>query len=205
MRIIELDQGTPEWLKWRGEKCTASDAPVIMGSAPHYADVKTWDDLRIIKAGLAANVEHSDFVKRMFANGHRREAIARQAIAGAEGFPVCVESRRDPRFAASLDSLNLEERRWAEIKAPQSQNSVTYQHTKEFGRPPGYILWQMVHQAGVLIDDGEVFGAKVTAGHFVVFMNERDYFDIRLPVEELLPLWPKLKSEWERFLDGGPQ
>ena len=71
MKIIDLEQGTEQWLIWRATKCCASEAAVIMGCAPSWSPVKTWDDLRMQKAGLGA--PRSDFLERAAERGHRME------------------------------------------------------------------------------------------------------------------------------------
>jgi len=34
MKVVDLEQGTPQWLAWRRAGIGASEAPVIMGLSP---------------------------------------------------------------------------------------------------------------------------------------------------------------------------
>ena len=53
MQIVPIEQNTPEWLDWRKGKATASQAAIIMGAAPNYWKVRTWEDLALEHAGLS--------------------------------------------------------------------------------------------------------------------------------------------------------
>ena len=52
MRLVNLEQGSPEWNRWRREKATASAAAVIMSCTPRWMNVRTWPDLHLSMAGL---------------------------------------------------------------------------------------------------------------------------------------------------------
>ena len=40
--MIELEQGSPEWLSWRRTVITATDASVIMGNNPWETPYSCW-------------------------------------------------------------------------------------------------------------------------------------------------------------------
>ena len=128
MKIIDLEQGTDKWLIWRATKCCASEAAVIMGCAPSWSPVKTWDDLRMQKAGLGK--ERSAFLERAAERGHRMEGEARDRyLPGSK--PACIESSEDDRFSASLDALE-NGNCWGEIKCPVSgERSKLWRGIKE--------------------------------------------------------------------------
>lgn len=103
MKIIDLVQGTPEWLAYRSTHDNASDAPAMMGVSPY----KTRGDLlREVATGVAAPVD--DATQRRFDDGHRCEALARplaEKIVGEDLYPVIVENDRQ---SASLDGATLD-------------------------------------------------------------------------------------------------
>ena len=44
-RLINLEQGTYEWLEWRMGGLGASDAPVVMGVSPYSTSRTLWERL----------------------------------------------------------------------------------------------------------------------------------------------------------------
>lgn len=102
MKLVRLQQGTPEWHAHRAQHFNASDAPAMMGCSPHKTRSQL---LREVHTGLAADVDADN--ARIFADGHRFEALARplaEAIVGEDLYPcVGVEGR----YSASFDGLTL--------------------------------------------------------------------------------------------------
>lgn len=100
MREIDVAQGTEAWLEIRKGYHTASDAPAMMGVRPDT----TRDELLEQKfTGIAKEV--SDFTKKIWADGHRAEKMARplaEALLGDDLYPiVCADD--DLGMLASLD------------------------------------------------------------------------------------------------------
>ena len=230
MRLVNLQQGTSEWLEWRTTRCMASEASIIMGVCPDWRTVKTWEDLRTVKAGFGDEDTRNDFMEFAAKRGHQLEDAARSAfylgkVAGFEAihFTPAVIERRDGVFAASLDGLNGYGNvgiAWLEAKAPvRGEQSVTWRRLYE-GRESGMdrlhpragipddVWWQLVHQAYVLSDDSP----SQIAGQFMVLaclidddiLSPRNIFR-RVPVDPLLECAEDLLEEWERFLSGAAQ
>lgn len=171
----EIEQGTDEWLRWRKNKQTASDACVVMNCAPAYRKIKTPADLRESKHPDYAEPPVSDFTQRMFDMGHLRETQVRDYI-GSEGMgyyiPICLESVRfnagdagDMGLAASYDGVIncvgddfYDQPIWLEVKTTgYGERSSIWKHIKANlnnpiarERVPPHIWWQLVHQAVVL-------------------------------------------------------
>lgn len=103
MKIIELEQGTPEWLQWRRNHITASDMAAIMGKSPW----KTQEQLFYEKLGLGEPQIETQAMKR----GKELESIARQKLnermreTNTNFLPTCTESVTWPYLAASLDGF----------------------------------------------------------------------------------------------------
>lgn len=104
MKIIELQQGTPEWHAHRATHFNASEAPAMMGVSPY----KTRSQLLKERAtGLMPEVDAA--TQRRFDDGHRFEALARplaEQIIGEDLFPVVGE---EGEYSASFDGLTMGE------------------------------------------------------------------------------------------------
>ena len=79
-----------------------------MGAAPNYWEVKTPDQLRASKAG-AERAEPSAFTKKLWADGHAREAQIRDRLNESwyDFQPACFELGD---YGASLDGWDAERR-----------------------------------------------------------------------------------------------
>ena len=205
MKIIDIEQGTPEWHEWRQGKASASDAAIIMGCAPAYWETRTWDDLRLKQAGLAT--EPTEWAKKAWAYGHQHEPAARKRLeeqTHSTFAPVCIEMEGDSRFAASLDGYCHTSGEWAEIKCPISGERSTLWKALGSNEPmtlkeriPPHIRWQLVHQAMVR---GKPHGRC----YLVCRVNEVNRTLIVDPYA-LFKDVPALKDEWDRFLAGEEQ
>ena len=111
MKIVELEQSTPEWLAWRQQGIGASDACSLMGDG--YGSP---EELANIKLGRTV-VEENEPMRR----GKRLEPDARriyQQVSGIEVRPVCAVHPDHPWLRASLDGLSLDGKTVLEVKCP---------------------------------------------------------------------------------------
>jgi putative phage-type endonuclease len=60
MKMIEVEQGTKEWLLWRKTVITATDCPAIMGSSPWVTIYKCWQK----KLGLIKDEKSNPSMER---------------------------------------------------------------------------------------------------------------------------------------------
>ena len=103
MKTVNLTQGSQEWLQWRAAHFTASDAPAMLGISPY----RTRESLLREKA-TGERAELNAQTERIFADGHKFEALARplaEKFIGEELFPLVCESGK---LAASLDGATLD-------------------------------------------------------------------------------------------------
>ena len=115
--LVDVSQGTDEWLEWRKEGITASDVPVILGISPYKTPWRLWAEKvgRINPEDLSRNPN----VQR----GHKLEDKARQLAEERYNdylFPVCGEYYEWPTFKASFDGLCVENIPY-EFKAPSEK------------------------------------------------------------------------------------
>lgn len=118
MKVIDLEQGTPEWLEWREGGIGASEAPTIIGKNPY----QTPYDLFQVKAGFksAPDLSRNPNVIR----GNREEEGNRSRIEEKHGIvllPLCIEHSSIPWLRASLDGISSKDGRLVELKAPSKR------------------------------------------------------------------------------------
>lgn len=137
MKIINLEQGTPEWLSWRKTVITATDASAIMGVNPWVTPYKCWQR----KLGLIEEQKSNDAMQR----GQRLEPEARAQFIeryGIEMTPMVVESSEFDFLGASLDGISQFRRFILEIKC----GGTKLHDMASQGIIPEYYTHQMQHQ-----------------------------------------------------------
>ncbi len=111
MKIINLQQNTPEWLKWRVQHCTATDAPKILGKDRWTGIHDHW----MKKMGFVEPDPVNDFMIR----GTLLEPDARNLLCDKlqlDFEPMVVESSKYPWMGSSLDGISLSHSSICEIK-----------------------------------------------------------------------------------------
>lgn len=177
MNVIELEQGSQQWLDWRMTRRMASETPAVTRRSPY----QNWEGLRRVKRG--ENVRQT----AAMAHGHKHEHDARLFVAAETGLlfvPAVVE---DGDYAASLDGLDGSS--IAEIKCPfKGRQSDTWQLAERGLIRPDYDD-QIVHQMAVS-------GASVC--YFTVYDAETQH-GIIIERRADHDLWKKLQSQWDEF------
>lgn len=143
MKILNLQQGTPDWLAARAKHFCASEAAAMMGVSKYM----TRDELlRQKHTGEAQEVDEQK--QKLFDRGHETEAAARKIIEemlGEELYPITATDD-DGFLLASSDGVTMggdvgfEHKLWNKdlVKAVQS------------GEIPESHYWQLEHQILVL-------------------------------------------------------
>jgi len=130
MQILNLTQGSPEWLEARANYFTASEAPVMMGASPNM----TRDELLKLKH-TGEDKERSSYVENViFLKGHELEGKARailEAELDTEFYPVTCSLAVDGLdLLASLDGIDMaeeelfEHKQWNQKKAPDQKQKL---------------------------------------------------------------------------------
>lgn len=104
MLVHELLQGSPAWHDYRAKHFNASDTPAMMGLSKYKTRTQLLSER---KTGLTEDV--SSLTHRLFADGHRFEALARpyaEKLIGDDLYPVTGSLGK---FSASFDGLTLDE------------------------------------------------------------------------------------------------
>lgn len=158
--VADLEQDSPEWLAWRENGITATDAVVLMAE-PGQGYKTPWR-LWAEKVGYASptDISGNPNVRR----GNRLEPIARAALEEKYQtmlFPACVESAHNRVMRASLDGLT-DDGKPVEIKAPSKKVWASILAEGESSEAFKLYWMQIQHQMLVL-------GAKEG---FLVFYDE---------------------------------
>lgn len=139
-RVVELEQGTDEWLDWRKEGVTATE--VASAVTKH-----NFDEIVADKLGLTERWNPPAVVKMAMEVGTILEPYAREFASHTLGLnfePVCVESVEFPWMRVSLDGLVLKDGEYhgLEVKCGKS-------YSKNFaktGKPCDYVMTQIQYQ-----------------------------------------------------------
>ncbi len=138
-KVIDLEQGTPEWIEYRRSKVTATDAPVIMEMTPYTTPYQLWER-KIYNKSVEMNARME--------RGQQLEPIAREKFIQETGInvkPATIESVEIPFMMASLDGIGDSDA-IVEIKCPGERD---HQTAKE-DRVPGHYYPQIQHQMAVV-------------------------------------------------------
>ncbi|HIE64997.1 MAG TPA: hypothetical protein EYG28_09555 [Nitrospiria bacterium] len=135
-KIVDLEQGTKEWLAWRSQGIGASDAPAIMGEG-------IWKSSATLMKEKCGRTKAS-FINRAMARGSALEPKARRCYeekVGIRVYPVCLQSVEHDWLRASLDGLATDGRTVVEIKCGES----CYRKTSKSQAVPKYYYGQLQH------------------------------------------------------------
>lgn len=108
MKVLNLQQGSPEWLAARAKHFTASEAPAMLGLSKYTSRNEL---LRQKATGIAKDIDAN--TQRLFDAGHEAEEAARpiaESIIGYTLYPVTGTAEIDGLpLLASFDGLTLME------------------------------------------------------------------------------------------------
>ena len=133
--IVNLQQGTKEWLEWRSQGIGASDAPTIMGENPW----KSAEYLLQEKCGRKTYGPNA-----AMARGTTLEPEARKCYetkVGIRVVPACLQSVKYEWLRASVDGLATDGSTIVEIKCGES----VYRKASASRAVPDYYYGQLQH------------------------------------------------------------
>lgn len=104
MKVVNLQQGSPEWLSWRLGGVSASESAIILNRSPYMTPWRLW-------AEKTGKLPHEDLSKSpLIQRGKRKEDLARRYYEKLHGddplLPVCAVSDDLPFMRASFDGLD---------------------------------------------------------------------------------------------------
>lgn len=184
-QLIEIEQGSDEWLELRKNKRTASIAPGVIGESEFFPNGarECW---LFFKQGVTDKPpEH------ILAWGNRYEPLARAVFNMRYEFDTKPVVFVDGKYLASLDGWDADKKVICEIKAPfQGKASKTWRHVEEHNTcPPAYFA-QLAQQAAL---------AGAALAYFFVYDAETgDYVVAVHSGNELQAFWEStVRPAWE--------
>lgn len=185
--VIDLVQGTPEWLRWRFSGIGGSDAAAALDLSPY----KTRRELALEKINKAENVDESkEFI---FARGHKVEKVARrlfQELTGEEMNPVCLQHPKFPQLLGSLDGQN---RKIGDFEAKYVGAEVV-KRAFETGEIPEHHRIQIQHNMNVSGSDKAHWYGLDSKENGALIEVGRDEKFIRMLEDEELKLWDDIQN-----------
>jgi len=186
LKVIDLEQSTPEWLEYRSSRIGASSAPIIMGTSPY----KTASVLMQEMLGL---IEKPDMNGAM-AWGHSKEESIRSHLEEELGElfqPKVVVHPEHEWMMASLDGLNFSEDTICELK---TCNEKIFAEALD-GRVVPHYYDQIQHQLACCPGIEICYYVCLHKGNFASIKVTRD----EARIQEII----KAEQEfYQKFLDG---
>lgn len=133
--LVNLQQGTAEWLIWRSQGIGASDAPTIMGENPWKSPAQLLKEKCEGKSGSP---------NAAMARGTALEPEARKSYESRSGVcvvPACLQSVKHDWLRASVDGLAVNGSTVVEIKCGES----VYRKSSTTWKVPDYYVGQLQH------------------------------------------------------------
>ena len=136
--IVQLPQGSPEWLAYRLAKFNASESATVLGVSPWQTPYQLW----LQKTGRSEGGKANQAMLR----GTELEPAARAAYEEHTGLvmqPLVLEAGR---YSASLDGMTLDGDLVLEIKCPLRGTRSDLWQDVAAGAVPEHYLVQVQHQ-----------------------------------------------------------
>lgn len=190
MKILDLEQGSDEWLEVRLNHYTASEAPAMMGDSKFMSR----NQLLALKKGWQNNPDDT-FKTRLFQKGHEYEAAAREIIETehcGNFTPVVASSEIESlTLLASYDGLYLdtlpwEHKSWNETLSENVRNGLI---TAEY-------YWQLEHQMLVADVDKILFTVSDGTQDKKIDLIYRSSSERR---EQLIAGWQQFGRDLEEY------
>lgn len=183
MQLVNLKQGSDEWLRFRRSHICASDAPVIMGMSPWKSPLELYEE-KIFSFEQESNL----YMQR----GKDLECVALEEfenMTGIQMFPMVAKNDSIDWLAASFDGVTLNKDAILEIKCPGKKDHETAMKGKI---PPKYIA-QLQHQIYVS-DLSFTYYFSFDGQKGVILEVKKDDLFIEKMIEKEKEFWNCLKT-----------
>lgn len=147
--VLDLQQGSADWLRWRHDGIGASDAAALMEQNPWRSAAALFAEKVAPPRYGAPRAQHRrrQPLPDLFGTPPVREDMGLEAQArrlyraqhGSDVAPICLASTQRPWQRASLDGADLAAGRLLEIKC----GAATYAAVAKSGRVPGHYVGQL--------------------------------------------------------------
>lgn len=175
MKVIDLVQGSADWLAYRKKGIGASDAASLMGVSPWNSPYDLWLQKLDLKPAQQENAAMS--------RGKALEEIARHRvceIVGQAFFPLVAESDELPFMFASFDGMTIDNKLAVEIKCPGAKDHLIAVN----GKVPQKYYPQLQHQLAVCgLDSILYFSFDGENGVLLTIDRDQQYIDNMIEIE----------------------
>lgn len=176
--IIQLTQGSQEWLDYRLKMYNASETAAVLGESPWMTPYQLW----LLKTGRSASKPTA-----AMQHGTDMEPAARAAYEAHTGHVMQALVLQDGRYSASLDGMNLNGDLIVEIKCPYKGQESALWRDVAAGNVPEHYRLQVQHQL-------MVSGAALA--HFWVFDGNKG---LLISIERDESAMESISRGWEAF------
>lgn len=191
MKVVQIAQGSPEWLAWRMQGIGGSDAPVVLGCSPY----RTKYDLFREKARLP-RLENDDADKEfIFNRGRQVESVIRQQFFEMTGVmmePLCGVHEKFDHVIVSLDGFD--HKKFGVLEGKLVGAEVLALAKKERKIPDHHFaqIQHAIEASGV--DLGQWFGYDFNKKSGVVIEVKRDKEFIKRMLDEEHAFWALVQA-----------
>ena len=178
MNIVQLVQGSPEWLAYRLSRRNASETAAVLGISPWTTPYQLW----LLKTGRAVTT-----VTSAMRHGTDTEPAARAAYEAQTGCvmqPLVLEHKG---YIASLDGITFDHDLILEIKCPVRGSRSDLWTDVAAGTVPEHYVVQVQHQ--LMVSDAPM-------AHLWVFEGQRGLLH-KIPRDEAV--MQRIREGWEAF------
>lgn len=178
MNIVQLVQGSPEWLAYRLSMRNASESAAVLGASPWTTPYQLW----LLKTGRAVTP-----VTSAMRHGTDTEPAARAAYEAQTGFvlqPLVLEHKG---YSASLDGITFDHDLILEIKCPMRGSRSDLWQDVSAGKVPEHYIIQVQHQLWV---------SDALFAHLWIFDGQRGLLH-EIPRDEAV--MERIKAGWDGF------
>lgn len=188
MKIVNLEQGSPEWHEWRSTGIGASDIGTIMGVNPYKTPLHLFNEM--------SGYKRIDFTNDAMKYGNKQEPLAKMWLENhlkMELKNLCAEDEENFFMRCSFDAINIQENMLIEIKSPYSTSSLNILLSDNL---PLQYVYQVQWQLAICGFD---------KGYLAVWNKEQCMLHhINSDKELQNQLKEKAKEFWNDFLRGIP-
>ena len=177
-KIIQLVQGSTEWLDYRLKMRNASETAAMLGVSPWMSPYQLW----LLKTGRTATKTTA-----AMQHGTDMEPAARAAYEAQTGNVMQPLVLQDGAYSASLDGMDLDGGLIVEIKCPYKGQSSVLWNEAMVGEVPAHYELQVQHQL-------MVSGAALA--HLWVFDGTQG---LLLPIERHEGAMDRIRTGWDLF------
>lgn len=176
--IVQLTQGSPEWLAYRKNMRNASETAAVLGVSPWQTPYQLW----LLKTGRAETKTTAAMQR-----GTDMEPAARAAYEAETGNIMQPLVLQQGLYSASLDGMDLDGQLILEIKCPYKGEASALWNEAVVGVVPEHYRLQVMHQL-------MVSGAEIA--HLYVFDGTRG---LLLPIERDEDTMQRIRDGWDQF------